>query len=47
VDEKSISIPSYGARRGMKQVQISLQSNASGSSISNPSAGVSNVMDLS
>ena len=47
VDEKSIPIPSYGARRGMKQVQISLQSNASGSNISNPSAGASNAMDLS
>ena len=43
IDEKKISMPSYGARRG-KQVQIALQSNAASNQGSLPNA--SNAMDM-
>lgn len=48
-DEKSIPIPSYGARRGMKQVQISLQSsNSKSASGAAPGGGdASDLMDIS
>jgi hypothetical protein len=45
IDEKSIPIPSYGARRGLKQVQISLQSSAG--SNSNVAANASDAMEIS